>query len=249
MLSVWSLHLVSPGCLPDAEDLFVRRLIGCFKLTRVCGWMVASGGVMGMWGNRPQGRLLEWDFFGSWCSLVESNSFYVKWYELEKRWCQHVGCHIYTQCPICLSFRLHGSYEALKGGNTTEAMEDFTGGVTEFFEVKGAPKDMYKIMKKAAERGSLMACSIDVSLPPGGKSLTLVQSGYKSVHPNRRDPLLTNVPHRLIHWHYSVNAGLQPEALTLFLFHRCDKTSWVFALFCCYFRFINWSLFWKQSFL
>lgn len=42
-------------------------------------------------------------------------------------------------------------------------MEDFTGGVTEFFEIKDAPRDMYKIMKKAIERGSLMGCSIDVS--------------------------------------------------------------------------------------
>ncbi|XP_006831801.1 PREDICTED: calpain-3 isoform X3 [Chrysochloris asiatica] len=61
--------------------------------------------------------------------------------------------------------KLHGSYEALKGGNTTEAMEDFTGGVTEFFEIKEAPKDMYKIMKKAIERGSLMGCSIDTIVP------------------------------------------------------------------------------------
>ncbi|XP_053140905.1 calpain-3 isoform X2 [Hemicordylus capensis] len=57
--------------------------------------------------------------------------------------------------------KLHGSYEALKGGNTTEAMEDFTGGVTEFYEIKDAPKDIYKIMKHAIKRGSLMASSIE----------------------------------------------------------------------------------------
>uniref|UniRef100_A0A8B9P7I8 Calpain-3 n=1 Tax=Apteryx owenii TaxID=8824 RepID=A0A8B9P7I8_APTOW len=60
--------------------------------------------------------------------------------------------------------KLHGSYEALKGGNTTEAMEDFTGGVTEFYEIRDAPKDIYKIMKHAIARGSLMASSIDDNL-------------------------------------------------------------------------------------
>ena len=64
---------------------------------------------------------------------------------------------------IDLCLRLHGSYEALKGGNTLEAMEDFTGGVTEFFELSEAKKELYSIMKKALERGSLMGCSIDVS--------------------------------------------------------------------------------------
>uniref|UniRef100_A0A3Q3B4A9 Calpain-3 n=1 Tax=Kryptolebias marmoratus TaxID=37003 RepID=A0A3Q3B4A9_KRYMA len=59
--------------------------------------------------------------------------------------------------------KLHGSYEALKGGNTLEAMEDFTGGVTEYFELSNAPADLYGIMKKALQRGSLMGSSVDVS--------------------------------------------------------------------------------------
>ena len=62
--------------------------------------------------------------------------------------------HVYVLPPplSSSSSRLHGSYEALKGGNTTEAMEDFTGGVTEFYEMKEAPKELNKIMKKALEK-------------------------------------------------------------------------------------------------
>ncbi|XP_075993035.1 calpain-9 [Genypterus blacodes] len=59
--------------------------------------------------------------------------------------------------------KLHGSYESLKGGSTMEAMEDFTGGVGETYETKKAPDNLYSIMKKALDRGSMMGCSIDIS--------------------------------------------------------------------------------------
>jgi len=59
--------------------------------------------------------------------------------------------------------KLHGSYEALKGGSTAEAMVDFTGGCSEMFTLKDpdVPKDLYTMMLKAYERGSLMGCSIE----------------------------------------------------------------------------------------
>ncbi|XP_072514107.1 calpain-9 [Salminus brasiliensis] len=59
--------------------------------------------------------------------------------------------------------KLNGSYEALKGGSTLEAMEDFTGGVGEMYETKKAPADLFTILKKALDRGSMMGCSIDIT--------------------------------------------------------------------------------------
>ncbi|XP_072714081.1 calpain-9 isoform X3 [Ciconia boyciana] len=59
--------------------------------------------------------------------------------------------------------KLNGSYEALKGGSTIEAMEDFTGGVGEMYEVKKAPDNFYEILEKALKRCSMVACSIDTS--------------------------------------------------------------------------------------
>ncbi|KAM4813536.1 calpain-9 isoform X1 [Urocitellus parryii] len=58
--------------------------------------------------------------------------------------------------------KLNGSYEALKGGSTLEAMEDFTGGVAETFLTREAPQDFYTILGKALKRGSLLGCSMDI---------------------------------------------------------------------------------------
>ena len=78
--------------------------------------------------------------------------------------------------------RLQGSYEALKGGQTVEAMEDFTGGLGEDFDMKkirdtlktaGYDKkpelekqkyEVFKVIEKGLTRGDLMGCSITVSI-------------------------------------------------------------------------------------
>ena len=65
-----------------------------------------------------------------------------------------------------LLHRVNGSYEALSGGSSSEAMEDFTGGICETFNFKkdGVPSNMFNVVKKAHERLSLMACSIEVDI-------------------------------------------------------------------------------------
>uniref|UniRef100_A0A671YNL2 Calpain 1, (mu/I) large subunit a n=1 Tax=Sparus aurata TaxID=8175 RepID=A0A671YNL2_SPAAU len=74
--------------------------------------------------------------------------------------------------------KLNGSYEALSGGSTTEGFEDFTGGVSEMYELRSAPRDLYRIISKALERGSLLGCSIDVSA--GNLAHPLLFDSYSS---------------------------------------------------------------------
>ncbi|KAM3931168.1 calpain-9 [Leptodactylus fuscus] len=59
--------------------------------------------------------------------------------------------------------KVNGTYEALKGGSTIEAMEDFTGGVSEVYENKNPPQNYFEIMDKALKRGSMLGCFIDIT--------------------------------------------------------------------------------------
>uniref|UniRef100_A0A8D2BH85 Calpain-2 catalytic subunit n=1 Tax=Sus scrofa TaxID=9823 RepID=A0A8D2BH85_PIG len=80
--------------------------------------------------------------------------------------------------------KLNGSYEALAGGSTVEGFEDFTGGISEFYDLKKPPASLYQIVRKALRAGSLLACSIDVSSAAEAEAITsqkLVKSHAYSI--------------------------------------------------------------------
>ena len=63
---------------------------------------------------------------------------------------------------ILTCYRLYGGYESLKGGKTSEALEDFTGGVTEAFDLKKNQDGLFDKIRRNARCSSLMSCSIRV---------------------------------------------------------------------------------------
>uniref|UniRef100_A0A8C8AV10 Calpain 8 n=1 Tax=Otus sunia TaxID=257818 RepID=A0A8C8AV10_9STRI len=71
--------------------------------------------------------------------------------------------------------KLNGSYEALTGGSTMEGFEDFTGGISESYELRRAPSDLYQIIQKALRAGSLLGCSIDITTAAEIEAMTSLQ--------------------------------------------------------------------------
>lgn len=94
---------------------------------------------------------------------------------------------------------MNGSYEALKGGSTSEALEDLTGGITELINLQeNPPKNLLQMIFRAFQFGSLLGCSIqgngviEGKLPNGlvtGHAYSI--TGVQVVEgPNAKTPLL-----------------------------------------------------------
>ncbi|KAM7540470.1 hypothetical protein Aperf_G00000041004 [Anoplocephala perfoliata] len=80
--------------------------------------------------------------------------------------------------------KLFGSYETLRGGSTIEALEDFTGGLAETYDLRGKePKDFSQILDKCFARQTLMSCSIsaDPSVVEARQSNGLIRGHAYSI--------------------------------------------------------------------
>ncbi|XP_006276698.1 calpain-8 [Alligator mississippiensis] len=98
--------------------------------------------------------------------------------------------------------KLNGSYEALTGGSTIEGFEDFTGGISESYELRKAPPNLYQIIRKALNAGSLLGCSIDTTSAVETEAITrqkLVKghayslTGAEEVNYHRRSEKLVRI--------------------------------------------------------
>ena len=73
--------------------------------------------------------------------------------------------------PWCFRYRLFGCYEALSGGELSEALEDFTGGVSETKDLKNEPllaneddrDKFYDWLVSTIDNNGVMCAAISVS--------------------------------------------------------------------------------------
>ncbi|GFT41652.1 calpain-B [Nephila pilipes] len=55
--------------------------------------------------------------------------------------------------------KLHGSYEALEGGQAMDALVDLTSGLSERYDLESAPLNLYQFLLQASSGGAFITCS------------------------------------------------------------------------------------------
>lgn len=92
---------------------------------------------------------------------------------------------------------MSGCYEALDGGNTADALVDFTGGVSEpmdlvesdFKEDGEKRNELFERVLKVHNRGGLISCSIRVSFTISRRTKSIIGPKVSPLEPAEYHPL------------------------------------------------------------
>ena len=87
-----------------------------------------------------------------------------------------------------LFYRLHGSYEAIEGGQTMDALVDLTGGLAERHIIQNKDPQLYRLIERARSSGAFITCSRKVcyyGLTRLGTNLSIFEN-FQKPSPNLR---------------------------------------------------------------
>uniref|UniRef100_A0A8C3TBA7 Calpain 12 n=1 Tax=Chelydra serpentina TaxID=8475 RepID=A0A8C3TBA7_CHESE len=133
--------------------------------------------------------------------------------------------------------KLNGSYEAMNGGYMNEAFVDFTGGVGESYQLKMPNPELFKAIRAALTKRSLMGAHIKVSDMEGHTPEGLVMGHAYSVtldHGGKKLKLLRlRNPWGQVEWngrwsdHSPLWAGLDPQLQKSMQVRKEDGEFWM----------------------
>ena len=82
----------------------------------------------------------------------------------------YLTCNHFLQ--LCYFIRVNGCYESLDGGNLSDALVDFTSGISETMDISSGGyssdeekrKDLFKMLLKHKDNYALMCCAVAVTM-------------------------------------------------------------------------------------
>jgi len=73
---------------------------------------------------------------------------------------------LFYRGTVCVAYRLTGGYDNIGiGGHTSNALVDFTGGISETIDLRlkrSSPGDLFNVMYAMMQKCSMLACDIEV---------------------------------------------------------------------------------------
>ncbi|XP_070572427.1 calpain-A-like [Ptychodera flava] len=113
-----------------------------------------------LWQDDNYIGLLHFKFwrFGKWVDVVVDDRLPTRYNQL-----MFARSHDERELWVALLekayAKLHGSYEGLAGGQASDALVDMTGGLTERYDLKHPPANLYQQLVRNARYGSFITCS------------------------------------------------------------------------------------------